>query len=208
VATTRKILGFLEPRPRPHPFCHLFATTPTPFCFYTPSLSIITLSFLVRLSSSLRTHHLPSDAPLPMLRSTMTNNLLTLFCLVEGESSPFSVDFEPSKTVDLLKVAIKTALSPQFDAVTAKDITLWHVAIPLAPLQDRKPIVSKEGDSATKLDPTEDVSDTFKEQPPKKTINIIVQRPGMQPLSFSYATHFYFTALIHLHAPYRFYVKS
>ncbi|GJJ76488.1 hypothetical protein EMPS_08847 [Entomortierella parvispora] len=44
---------------------------------------------------------------------------------------------------------------------------------------DRKPIVLNEVDSAIELnDPTDDVSDAFKEQPPKKTISIIVQRPA------------------------------
>ncbi|KAF8924589.1 hypothetical protein BGZ58_001634 [Dissophora ornata] len=57
-------------------------------------------------------------------------------------------------------------------------LTLWRVEVPLAPLKDRKPIVLNEVDSVTELDPTDDVSDAFKEQPPKKTINIIVQRPA------------------------------
>ena len=107
----------------------------------------------------------------------MTNHLLTLFCLVDGESSPFPVEIESAKTIGVLKDAIKTALAPQFDDVAAKDITLWHVSIPLAPLNQRKPIVLNEFDSATELDPTDDVSDVFEAPLPKKTVHIIIRRP-------------------------------
>lgn len=88
-----------------------------------------------------------------MLRNTMTNNVLTLFCLVDGESTPFPVKIESTETIGGLKDAVKTALSPQFDDVTAKDVTLWSVSIPIAPLNERKPIVLNEFDSATELDP-------------------------------------------------------
>ncbi|KAI1315212.1 hypothetical protein EDD11_001100 [Mortierella claussenii] len=78
----------------------------------------------------------------------MTDNQYILFCLVGGEATPFSVDIDSSKTVDHLKVAIK-------------DISLADV-----------PSKSKE-----ELDETDDVSHVFTEQPPKKTIHIIVQQP-------------------------------
>ncbi|KAF9092105.1 hypothetical protein BGX27_001895 [Mortierella sp. AM989] len=54
--------------------------------------------------------------------------------------------------------------------------------MPLAPLDERKPIVLNEADPAIELkDPTDDVSVVFQEQPPKKTISIIVQRPAHAP---------------------------
>ncbi|KAI7817655.1 hypothetical protein BC939DRAFT_480963 [Gamsiella multidivaricata] len=96
----------------------------------------------------------------------MTDNDLTLFCIENGDSTPFSVDIDPSKT--------KT---PRFDDVAADELTLWRVSIPLAPLKERKPIVLNNIDSATELDPTDDLSDVFTHKPPKKTIQIIVQRP-------------------------------
>lgn len=42
-----------------------------------------------------------------MLRSTMTDNLLTLLCLVDGDSTPLSVDIGTSKGPPLRQYAIK-----------------------------------------------------------------------------------------------------
>ncbi|KAG9065460.1 hypothetical protein KI688_002787 [Linnemannia hyalina] len=66
----------------------------------------------------------------------MTDNLLTLFCLVNGDSVAFSVDIDASKTVDHLKDAIKTKIPDTFKGVDAKDLTLWRVSIPLVPKKD------------------------------------------------------------------------
>ncbi|KAG0365754.1 hypothetical protein BGX24_003978 [Mortierella sp. AD032] len=107
----------------------------------------------------------------------MTDNLLTLFCLVDGDSVPFSVDIDASKTVDHLKNLLKTALTPQFDDLPAKDLTLWRVSIPLAPKKDRKDISLGDVPLKEELDETDDLSDVFPDKLPKKTIHIIVQRP-------------------------------
>ncbi|KAG0315044.1 hypothetical protein BGZ97_008703 [Linnemannia gamsii] len=87
-----------------------------------------------------------------MLHNSVTDNLVTLFCIEDGDFTPFSVDMDSSKTVDHLKVLPKKDL---------KDISLADV-----------PLNSKE-----ELDETDDLSDVFKETPPKKTIYTIVQRP-------------------------------
>jgi len=108
-----------------------------------------------------------------MLRKTMPNNLLTLFCLVEGESTPFSVKIESSESVSDLKDAIKLKKTQRFHDVTADELTLWRVSHPVPPLHDRKPIVFNEIDSATELDPTDDLADVFEAQPPKKRIHVI-----------------------------------
>ena len=112
-----------------------------------------------------------------MLRNTMTDNLFTLLCVVDGEATAFPVVVKPSNLVGELKDAIKTKKDPRFDDIAADKLTLWKVSIPLVPLHERKPIVLTEHKSATELDPTDDISDVFKETPPKKTIHIIVQRP-------------------------------
>ncbi|KAK3827173.1 MAG: hypothetical protein JOS17DRAFT_749111 [Linnemannia elongata] len=68
-----------------------------------------------------------------MLRNTMIEHRLNLFCLVDGEpqSNVFSVKPTPADTVDDLKDLIKSALSPQFDDIAAKDLTLWvHAPAP------------------------------------------------------------------------------
>jgi len=65
-----------------------------------------------------------------MLRSTMTANLFCLFCVVDGEFTPFSVEIDRTKTVDHLKQVIKEALDPQFNDIPTKDLTLWRISIP------------------------------------------------------------------------------
>ncbi|KAF9202673.1 hypothetical protein BGZ59_002058, partial [Podila verticillata] len=103
----------------------------------------------------------------------MTNIQLSLFCLVDGESTPFPVEIESTKTIGDLKRAIKDDNSIAFADVDAKMLTLWHVSIPVLPKKDLKEISLAEEE----LDEKDDVSDVFKETPPKKTIHVIVQRP-------------------------------
>ncbi|KAG0278825.1 hypothetical protein BGZ97_009677, partial [Linnemannia gamsii] len=119
-----------------------------------------------------------------MLHNTKDNNPLTLFCLVDGEpqSNVFSVKATPTDTVDDLKKLIKAEKTPRFDDVAADELTLWRVSIPVVPANKHKPIVLNEFESATELDPTDDVSDVFPEAPPKKTIHVIVQRPPQERL--------------------------
>ncbi|KAF9920918.1 hypothetical protein BGZ67_000908, partial [Mortierella alpina] len=115
----------------------------------------------------------------------MTNNLLTLFCLVDGEatSNAFSVKVPSSDTVDDLRKLIKTEIPDTFTGVDAKDLTLWRVSIPMTRHNNELTIlfnnISKE--EKEKLHPADDLSDVFDEQPCKKTIHIIVQRrPAVQ----------------------------
>ncbi|KAF9368743.1 hypothetical protein CPB97_004296 [Podila verticillata] len=62
----------------------------------------------------------------------MTNNRMSLFCLVDGEamSNAFPVKISSDDTVADLKNLIRTALVPQFDDIAAKDLILWCVSIP------------------------------------------------------------------------------
>ncbi|KAF9944278.1 hypothetical protein BGZ65_012309, partial [Modicella reniformis] len=109
----------------------------------------------------------------------MTNNLLTLFCLVDGEatSNAFSVKIALSDTVDDLKEAIKTKKSPRFDDVAADELILWRVSHPVIAANKHQSVLLRAIDSQTELDPTDDISDVFAGKPPKKIIHIIVQRP-------------------------------
>ena len=104
----------------------------------------------------------------------MADNFITLICITDGDSTPFSVDIDPSKTVDHLKVSIHAKL--EIDT-PSKDLTLWRVSVPLVPLKERKPITLSEFESAAELHSTDDISDTFEEKPRKKTVVVIVQRP-------------------------------
>ncbi|KAF9384816.1 hypothetical protein CPB97_005365 [Podila verticillata] len=108
----------------------------------------------------------------------MTDNRLRLFCLVDGESASnvFPVKLSRNHSIGDLKKLIKTEKSPEFDDIPADKLTLWRVFISV-PVNKHKPIVLNEFESATELNPMDDVSDVFAEQPPKKEIHIIVHRP-------------------------------
>ncbi|KAF9921074.1 hypothetical protein BGZ67_000782, partial [Mortierella alpina] len=61
----------------------------------------------------------------------MTDIHLTLFCLIDGEttSNAFPVEVESSKTIGDLKKLIKTEQAPAFDDITANSLTLWKVSL-------------------------------------------------------------------------------
>ncbi|KAF9320406.1 hypothetical protein BG003_006199 [Podila horticola] len=109
----------------------------------------------------------------------MTDIPLTLFCLIDGEatSNAFPVEIIPTKSIGDLKDFIKVKKTNDFSDVDANQLTLWRVSIPVVTANRNKPIILTEIDSITELDPTDDVSDVFADQLPKKTIHIIVQRP-------------------------------
>ncbi|OAQ22442.1 hypothetical protein K457DRAFT_84856 [Linnemannia elongata AG-77] len=62
----------------------------------------------------------------------MIDNHLTLFCLVNGESTSntFSVEIDSTKTVDGLKKLIKSEKAPRFDDVAAAELPLWRICVP------------------------------------------------------------------------------
>ncbi|KAG0245741.1 hypothetical protein BG011_002670 [Mortierella polycephala] len=111
----------------------------------------------------------------------MTNNGVTLFCLVDGESAPFPVKVESTET-------IKTALSPQFDDVTAKDLALSKVSITIADDDDNDDDdllillnnIPKNDKKKLKAVANK-VSDVFDNEPDENMILVIVQRPPSSP---------------------------
>lgn len=109
----------------------------------------------------------------------MTNDHVSLFCLVNGEAmaNAFSIKIPSSDTVDDLKDLIKAKQSPDFDNIVVNNLMLWHVMIPIVPANKHKPITVNEIAFKTELDPTDNISDVFEDQPPKKTIHIIIQCP-------------------------------
>ncbi|KAK3813804.1 MAG: hypothetical protein JOS17DRAFT_795445 [Linnemannia elongata] len=86
----------------------------------------------------------------------MTNNLFTLFCLVDGEKTAFPVEIESTKTVSDLKKVIRIENRAQEGSV---EISLADVSL-------------KE-----ELVGTDDIADAFGASITKKTIHIIVQQP-------------------------------
>ncbi|KAG0247357.1 hypothetical protein BG011_001617, partial [Mortierella polycephala] len=105
--------------------------------------------------------------------------MLTLFCLIEGGSVPFSIDISPTRTVDHLKDLIKIKMAVEFSDVDAYQLTLWHVSIPVDLVRKNDVVLFDAIDTKQELMPTDDLSDIFVEKPPKKTIHIIVQRPSL-----------------------------
>ncbi|KAH7055035.1 hypothetical protein BKA57DRAFT_489829 [Linnemannia elongata] len=123
-----------------------------------------------------------------MLRNTMTDNRLSLFCLVDGEATPFSVEVDRTKTIDHLKDLIKAKKTPEFDDIAADKLTLWrvsisddmlihrHVSIP-DDNDNEQPILLDNWSEKKKLKATAKVSKVFEAELLEDTIHIIVGRP-------------------------------
>ncbi|KAF9308146.1 hypothetical protein BG003_011553, partial [Podila horticola] len=115
-----------------------------------------------------------------MFRNTTMDNLMSLFCLVDGEatSNAFSVEIDSSKTVDGLKKLIKTEKTNDFIDIDANHLTLWRVFIPLLDDDDDEmPIILETLTEKKKLRPATYLDEVFNKGVPRKTIHIIVQRP-------------------------------
>ncbi|KAK3845747.1 MAG: hypothetical protein J3R72DRAFT_435542 [Linnemannia gamsii] len=111
----------------------------------------------------------------------MSDNHLTLFCLVDGEaiSNAFSDEIDPTKSVDHLENLIKTAKTPDFDSIAADKFTLWRVSFLITEENDETPIlldnvISKD---KTKLGPATRLSKVFPSGLPEESVHIIVQHP-------------------------------
>jgi hypothetical protein len=112
----------------------------------------------------------------------MTDKNLTVFCLVEGESTSnaFSIEIDSTKTVDGLKDLIKAKQSPDFDAIVANKIKLWKVSIP----DDGNVIILRDNQTVeNQLRATSKLFTVFKDELEEKadlpgdTIHILVERP-------------------------------
>jgi len=105
----------------------------------------------------------------------MSDNLVTLFCLVEGESvsNAFEIEVASTKTVSTLKnLIVDGNQAPAFKDVAAKDLILWRVSIPDGSATTITALVDK-----TELDkPRTPLSKLFPENPDDNTY-ILVQRP-------------------------------
>ncbi|KAF9299830.1 hypothetical protein BGZ74_008605 [Mortierella antarctica] len=116
----------------------------------------------------------------------MTDNHLTLFCLVDGDttSQTFSVEIDPTKTVDGLRKAIKTEIPGTFNGIDGKDLTLWQVSIPITDDNDEIPILLDNVTNVVKkkLSPATRLSKVFPGELMEETVHIIVQRPPQVPV--------------------------
>ncbi|KAF9288478.1 hypothetical protein BGZ74_000909, partial [Mortierella antarctica] len=113
-----------------------------------------------------------------MLHDSMTDNRMSLFCLVDGEatSNAFSIKIPSSDTVDDLKKAIKNQKAVAFADVDADMLMLWRVSIP-DDQDDDLPIPLDSVPEKKKLKATTKLSKVFDTEPPEDTIHVLVQRP-------------------------------
>ncbi|KAF9090644.1 hypothetical protein BGX29_011353 [Mortierella sp. GBA35] len=119
----------------------------------------------------------------------MTDNCLNLFCLFDGEatSNAFSVEIDPTKTVDGLKKLIRAEKSPEFDDVAADKLILWRVSIQDDDNDDDDlPILLDSVPEKKKLKPTTKLSKIFGTKLPEDTIHIVVQRSSLPPIDALY----------------------
>ncbi|KAF8945355.1 hypothetical protein BGZ47_002815, partial [Haplosporangium gracile] len=109
----------------------------------------------------------------------MTDNRLSLICLVNGEptSNAISIKIHSNDTVDDLKKLIKANKTNAFSDINADQLTFWRVSIPVALKNERKEISLADISSMEELDETDDISYLFNDKPIKNTIHIIVKRP-------------------------------
>ncbi|KAF9577905.1 hypothetical protein BGW38_006595 [Lunasporangiospora selenospora] len=114
-----------------------------------------------------------------LLLGSMSRKTLIIFCLVDGDPTArsFPVSVSAKTTIGELKELIKTKKAIDFLDIDADKLTLWLVSHSVIPINKHNAVLLSAIDSPTELEPTDSISDIFKEEPVKKTIHIIVQRP-------------------------------
>ncbi|KAI8345803.1 hypothetical protein B0O80DRAFT_431311 [Mortierella sp. GBAus27b] len=88
----------------------------------------------------------------------MTDNPLTLFCVVDGEatSNTFSVKIPASDTIYDLKKLIKAKKPHDLRVVDANKLTLWHVETPATPARQITLSLPNEESILSRLNLNED----------------------------------------------------
>jgi hypothetical protein len=119
-----------------------------------------------------------------------TAEIYTIFCLIEGQENPFSVEIPSNKMVDHLKKAIKIERFKTLADVEAATLKLYHVSILMPDPQDTdeedtdidyaakaQEVMSKPQLPHELRYPARELVHVFKGTPPKATLHIIVRRP-------------------------------
>ncbi|KAF9195849.1 hypothetical protein BGZ49_002952 [Haplosporangium sp. Z 27] len=104
-------------------------------------------------------------------------NEIKLFCIIDGESTPISIKIRTDETVDDIKKAIKKEKAIQLADIDADKLDLWKVSIPSAPKRTITLDNLEEEDKTELDDSTTEISELFGQDPPKKAIHIIIERP-------------------------------
>ncbi|KAF9986697.1 hypothetical protein BGZ65_006582 [Modicella reniformis] len=103
-------------------------------------------------------------------------NELTIWCVVDGESTAFSVKPKSAESVDDLKKAIKKQRPNDLAKVAADRLALWKVSIPIE--DDERPISLDNLTDKKKLKVSDKISVHFPETPANGIVHIIVQLPS------------------------------
>ncbi|KAG0028112.1 hypothetical protein BGZ82_008616 [Podila clonocystis] len=108
-----------------------------------------------------------------------SNGNIILFCIVDGEphSRAFSVEIDPTKTVDHLKKLIKAEKTNDFSDIDADKLTLWKVSISDDGDDDERLILFDRVSEKKKLKTTTKLSKVFDAELPNDTIHILVRHP-------------------------------
>ncbi|KAF9321320.1 hypothetical protein BG003_002501 [Podila horticola] len=120
----------------------------------------------------------PLSNPLPLDPSTT----LTLFCLVDGQSTKqtWSIKALPADTVDDLKKAVKAAQAPNFDHVAAGELHLRKVNIENDPESDTVPVNIKNV-KYRELKPMDTVAEIYPQGTERKVVQLVVMKPVPKP---------------------------
>ena len=102
---------------------------------------------------------------------------IILYCVVDGQSTPFPVEISSAKTVGHLKHAIKDENANELRDVDAKQLTLWKVSIPATDDEEIILLDNVAGKDKKKLGSFIRLSKVFPKELPQETVHIIVQRP-------------------------------
>ncbi|PVF91303.1 hypothetical protein CPB86DRAFT_361226 [Serendipita vermifera] len=106
------------------------------------------------------------------------SNMYTIFCIVKGDNTPFSVEIEPDKTIDRLKKAIKSEKPHRFDGFDADELTLYRIDVTERDQEEciRK-VKNRNLSSLELLDPRSPLAVLYPCSPPGWTIHVLVQVP-------------------------------
>ncbi|KAG0042374.1 hypothetical protein BGZ83_000547, partial [Gryganskiella cystojenkinii] len=103
---------------------------------------------------------------------------ITLSCIVSGDSTPFSVDVLPGKTIGHLKNKIKEEKAPRFDDITADVLGLYKVSIPEKDQVIVESDIKSETESHVPLEPSSaEISKYFDSELPQRTIHLFIKLP-------------------------------
>ena len=120
----------------------------------------------------------------------LMSNTVTIFCLVQGQSSAFPIRISKSLFVADLKKEIKKEKPNYFRDFDADSLELWKVDIPSHDAAAIQQLVLEENEArgVHLLDPTFEIEDYFS-SPARRYIHVVVKRSASK-CTFTYLFFF------------------